>query len=34
MAKELLNQLLEINDPKYPADYFLNDKPKADKLIN
>lgn len=32
-AKELLKQLLEINDPKYPADYFLNDKPKAVKLL-
>jgi tetratricopeptide (TPR) repeat protein len=32
-ARVLLNQLLEINNPKYPSDYFLNDKPKAVKLL-
>jgi len=32
-AKELLNQILDIKDPKYPADYFIKDKPKTLKLL-
>jgi len=32
-AKELLNTVIEMKDPKYPADYFLKDKPRAQKLL-
>lgn len=32
-ANEMLNKLLAIENPKYPADYFLKDKPKALKLL-
>jgi len=33
-AKELLNKMLAIDEPKYPADFFLNDKPKAVELLS
>jgi tetratricopeptide (TPR) repeat protein len=32
-ANEMLNKLLAMENPKYPADYFLKDKPKALKLL-
>ena len=32
-ANEMLNKLLAMENPKYPADYFLKDKPKAIKLL-
>lgn len=33
-AKELLNAVIKMETPKYPADYFLKDKPKALKLLS
>jgi tetratricopeptide (TPR) repeat protein len=32
-AKMLLNRLMMTENPVYPTDYFLKDKPKASKLL-